>query len=302
MATNLLIDDRAAWLKERSTYLGGTDVAVLLGKNPYKTPAQLFLEKTGQLQDSAGRKAEMGIALEPYLRRWVAEDLSLTIDQIQEPIRDPEHPFLAANVDGSIDLSHPITFGEWVLSGGGLWEGKTYDYKTAENWGEAWTDQVPIHYWVQAQWYTGITRRQWILITALDRGACDYTPFIVWHDPETFALMRKLAIDYWRNHIETGKMPPLGEGDADVVLAAYPKPVLPSAELTSEIEETCRELAEIYSDRKALNARWSKLTDALKVAIAPAHRLCTEWGEFAYQIRTSKTGDKSAALKTPFKD
>lgn len=298
----LLIDDRQAWLEARTRYLGGTDIAVLLGKNPYKTPADLFLEKTGQSVDESSRKAQMGTALEPYLRRWVAEDLSLEITQLSDPVFDAEYSFLAANIDGLIELEASVVFGDHVLTGPGLWEGKTYDFGTKDNWGEAWTDQVPIHYWCQAQWYTGIAGRTWTLIAALDRGTCDWTPYVVRHDAETFQLMRRLGVKFWREHIETGAPPPLTEKDANNVLALYPEPIMPGCDCTDEIEEIAARMSEIYPERKALNAEWDALSDRLKVSIAAGHRVATPYGEFAYQIRKGKTGKTSLALKTPFKE
>ena len=36
---------RDEWLKERTKGIGGSDVATILGLNPYKTPLQLWEEK-----------------------------------------------------------------------------------------------------------------------------------------------------------------------------------------------------------------------------------------------------------------
>ena len=40
--------ERDAWLQERSKGIGGSDVATVLGLNPYKTPLSLWEEKTGK--------------------------------------------------------------------------------------------------------------------------------------------------------------------------------------------------------------------------------------------------------------
>ena len=38
---------RDAWLKARKKYIGGSDVACILGYNPWKTNVQLYKEKKG---------------------------------------------------------------------------------------------------------------------------------------------------------------------------------------------------------------------------------------------------------------
>ena len=45
---------RTEWLKERTKGIGGSDVATVLGLNPYKTPLELWEEKTGK---TAGKEA-----------------------------------------------------------------------------------------------------------------------------------------------------------------------------------------------------------------------------------------------------
>ena len=42
--------DHDAWLKVRNTGIGGSDAAAIMGLNPYKSPYELWLEKTGQAE------------------------------------------------------------------------------------------------------------------------------------------------------------------------------------------------------------------------------------------------------------
>ncbi len=300
MASPRLLEDRQAWLAERTTYLGGTDVAVLVGKNPYKTAVGLYLEKTGTPDEPAGRKAEAGTALEPCMRRWFTEDTGIPILEIGL-VRDAEHPFLAANTDGLIDLDGEMLIGGKSLTGNGIWECKTYDFGTRDNWGEAWTDEVPVHYWVQAQWYTGILGRQWAILSALDRGTMDWTPFLIQHDPETYGMMRQLAVKYWNDHIVTGTAPELTEHDASNILRLYPQPEAELIDSTPEIEEVAERMAAIYPTRKALNNEWDSLSNRMKVAIAGGTRVNTDWGIFENR-RGARLGKPTLSLASPFKD
>ncbi|MFR7431835.1 MAG: YqaJ viral recombinase family protein [Bifidobacterium bifidum] len=61
-----------AWLSFRTEGVGGSDMSTILGFNTYKTPYELWLEKTGRQEpeDISGRWAIIkGNALEVELRR-----------------------------------------------------------------------------------------------------------------------------------------------------------------------------------------------------------------------------------------
>lgn len=44
------MEDRDAWLKIRTSGIGGSDAGTIMGANPWKSPYQLWLEKTGQVE------------------------------------------------------------------------------------------------------------------------------------------------------------------------------------------------------------------------------------------------------------
>ena len=59
------------WLKARKTGIGGSDIAAILGLSPYRTPVDVWAEKTGRataqdetLQMRFGRYAEEFVARE----------------------------------------------------------------------------------------------------------------------------------------------------------------------------------------------------------------------------------------------
>ena len=40
------MNSREEWLRERKTYLGGSDLGSIIGANKYKTALDVYLEKT----------------------------------------------------------------------------------------------------------------------------------------------------------------------------------------------------------------------------------------------------------------
>ena len=57
------------WLAWRNKGIGGSDASVVCGINKYKSPVELWLEKTDQIEHSeAGEAAYWGTVMEPIIR------------------------------------------------------------------------------------------------------------------------------------------------------------------------------------------------------------------------------------------
>ena len=57
------------WLEYRRLGIGGSDASVVCGINRYKSPVELWLDKTSQLPpQEAGEAAYWGTQLEPFVR------------------------------------------------------------------------------------------------------------------------------------------------------------------------------------------------------------------------------------------
>ena len=49
--------NREEWLNERRSGIGGSDAAAVMGLNPWKSPLDVYLDKTGQLMESPDNPA-----------------------------------------------------------------------------------------------------------------------------------------------------------------------------------------------------------------------------------------------------
>lgn len=95
-------DERTAWLAERKTGIGGSDIAAILGISPFKTSFGLWLEKTSRNEDEIkdderlawGRRLETAILDEWTERHGIALDRGVCV-------RHPEHAIVRATLDGS---------------------------------------------------------------------------------------------------------------------------------------------------------------------------------------------------------
>ena len=109
-------DRESAWRKFRALGVGGSDMSTILGLNPYSTPYDLWLEKTGRQQpeDISGKWAIVkGNALEIELRRRFRQlhPEYQVIDGTDISLVSKEHPLMHASLDGFLYDSESDSFG-----------------------------------------------------------------------------------------------------------------------------------------------------------------------------------------------
>ena len=243
----------AAWLAYRANGVGGSDMSTILGINPYATPYDLWLEKTGRTEpeDISDRWAvERGNALEDVLRRrfrrlhpeWKV------IDGTDVSLVSREHPVMHASLDGFIyDSQHD----EW-----GVLEIKTASaHRGRTDWHDADDNLIaPPYYAAQVTHYLAVTGFSFAVFYA-DLGEAEPVEVRVERDDEDCEAVIKAAEDFW-GYVERGEMPQL-TGSADV-LKAYP-----------DDDGTMEQVADLEFDRLcALYRAHSDAAAAEKKAIA----------------------------------
>jgi predicted phage-related endonuclease len=126
---------------DRTQGLGGSDIPVLLGFTTWKTPTELYLEKTGEakedilLKQNTRRMLDMGKILEPNVIKYYQEETGEVITRQQERILHPEHNFLWGTIDGVCN--------DLVL-----------EVKTTASYVESWKNSVPIYVLSQVAYYS----------------------------------------------------------------------------------------------------------------------------------------------------
>lgn len=136
--------DHAKWLETRNAGIGGSDASVIMGLNPYKSPYQLWLEKTGQAEapDLSGNQyIYWGHKNEGNIADWFMEDTGKKVRKLGT-LRSRAHPFMLANVDRAV-------MGEEA----GL-EIKTAGVNQAKKWKG---DEIPDSYYCQCLHYLTVT-------------------------------------------------------------------------------------------------------------------------------------------------
>jgi putative phage-type endonuclease len=251
--------DEATFRATRRKYLGGSDIACLLGIAPAfwsrNTPLQLYIDKTtppkerrddGKKVKSRGKRWE-GVVAEMLLEQLQERGHTVEIINANHRHADTEHDFFRAEIDWEIRLD-----GEEEITNVEL---KTvHPYKIGE-WGEEETDEIPVWYTAQAMWGLGVTRRQRCIVAALF-GADEIRVYDVYADAKLITDIRAQAHCFWTEHVLL-EVPPLPANLLDLS-ALYPKDSGRVIELgnSQRFIDALAELRVVDRDTKALEARW----------------------------------------------
>ena len=235
----------ADWLEYRKQGIGGSDASVVCGINRYKSPIELWMEKTGQLpHQEAGEAAYWGTQLEPFVRAEFTKRTGIEVSRRNELLQSEEHPFMLANLDGICEVPDV---------GPCIFEAKTASaYKVGE-----WEDAIPDEYALQLAHYMAVTGYAGAYIAVLIGGNTFKWKFIE-RDEELISMLIQLETDFW-NHVQDGTPPPLDGSDASAKFLAERFPnstprshiILPdtAANLLAQYDEACEEL-EAVTERK----------------------------------------------------
>ena len=233
------------WLEHRKLGVGGSDASVVCGINRYKSPVELWMDKTGQLPvQEAGEPAYWGTQLEPIVRTEFSKRTGIFVAEVHELLQSEEHPFMLANLDGVCEVPGIGTC---------VFEAKTASaYKAGE-----WEDTIPDEYQLQIQHYMAVTGYQGAYIAVLIGGNSFKWKFVE-RDEELISMLIELEADFW-NHVQDRTPPPLDGSDASKKFLSERFPssrplshiALPdtAAALLEQYDEACEEL-EAVTERK----------------------------------------------------
>jgi putative phage-type endonuclease len=237
-------------LETRKTGIGGSDAAAAVGLSPWKSPVQLWLEKTGTVEPddlSSNERVHFGNVLEDVIADEFKRRSGLNVQRHRATLRSPAHPFMLANIDRRI-----------VGAKEGL-EIKTADARTASQWGDG-GDEIPMHYLLQCAHYMAVTGWQrWHVAVLI--GGNDYRQYCI---DRNEVLMERLIENervFWQHVID--QVAPTPKTAADVALL-YPNDNGQSILATDEIRAHIESLKGLRREMKALEAGIDAHEEAIK--------------------------------------
>ncbi|MBU5457834.1 YqaJ viral recombinase family protein [Oscillibacter sp. MSJ-31] len=273
----------ADWLEYRKQGIGGSDASVVCGISRYKSPVELWMEKTNQIPcQEAGEAAYWGTQLEAMVRTEFSKRTRVEVKRVLQLLQSAEHPFMLANLDGVCE--HP-DFGTCVF------EAKTASaYKAGE-----WDDTIPDEYMLQIQHYMAVTGYQGAYIAVLIGGNTFRWRFVA-RDEGLIASLIELEADFW-NHVKDGTPPPLDGSNAAARFLSEQFPnstpqsqiVLPdtAAELLRQYEDACERLEDITQQKQQAENLLKQMMGENEIGKLENH--IVTWKSIAQERLDSKT-------------
>src|SRR6056297_2040778 len=144
------------WHKNRKLGLGGSDAAAAIGLNKWKSSYDLWLEKTGQIENNVdNERMYWGTVLEDVVAKEFTSRTGKKVRKTNKMYFSEEHPFMLANIDRK------------VVGESAILECKT----TSAYNNKAWQDgEVPESYLVQVMHYLAVTGYERAYIAVLIGG------------------------------------------------------------------------------------------------------------------------------------
>jgi putative phage-type endonuclease len=140
------------WHRLRQAGIGGSDAGAVCGLSKWRTPYQVWIDKTRELGDGSADADEpeyirWGKLLEEPVRAEFSDRTGIEVHPFPKMVRNADYPWMLANVDG---LTGPVN----ALDG--VYEGKTTrfdkDWETQDDGSVA----VPLDYTIQGMHYLAV--------------------------------------------------------------------------------------------------------------------------------------------------
>ena len=184
--------------------VGGSDVATILGLNPYKTAVELYHEKRGTLDliDLSGNIAvEAGNVLEDGIAELAAAHMSrawgrtVKLRRSNLTLVHPDYDWITVHIDRDV-----------VGEERGV-EIKNVGAQAARNWGPQGTDEIPDYYLPQPHTYM-LVKSYPVWTVAGYFGGADLRLYEVDRSKEWDDLIVERTHDFWNGVLE-GVPPPI---------------------------------------------------------------------------------------------
>lgn len=224
--------------ESHSRAIGGSEAAIVCGLSPWKTPVQLWQEKTGRVPEENLDDNELvrwGLLLEDVIADEYARREGVKIRKQNIPTYHPSVGFMVANIDRDIV---------------GLDEGleiKNASQWTYDKWGESGTDDVPLFYLTQGVHYMAVRDYSaWRFGVLL--GGNELRSYRITRDKESEGRLIELEAKFWRC-VENDTPPPPVK--IDDLVRLYPK-THGAIKATEEIALLVHQCGQLAEQRKAI--------------------------------------------------
>jgi len=182
----------------RKKGIGATDCAVVMGLSKYKTPYELWLEKTNRREEEAiltDDRLHLRHAHEETISREYMRRKNVKLRRVNQTIFHKQLPFMLCNLDRVIIGQKKII------------ECKSSSGFMREHWGETGSDQAPIEYLLQVQHQMACAEYENADIAALI-DIDDYRIYSIQRNEKIIQKIKDACEKFWNENVLADIPPP----------------------------------------------------------------------------------------------
>lgn len=275
--------ERADWLEVRKQGIGGSDAAAAVGLSPYKSPLELWMEKTGR--DAGLSKPDpkdtahptyWGTYLEPIVAAAYTQQTGNRVRKVNAVLQHPQFPFMLANLDREVIGTSLV---------------QLLECKTAGEFGaKLWQDGVPEYVQLQVQHQLAVTGKQAAHVAVLLCGQ-KLEIHLIRRDDELISRLITLEARFWE-YVTTDTPPPAdGSESADRALRVLYPGSAPAVDFSDDrnLSATFADLVSLRADIKAREAQAEKLKQVIQQAMGDASEARFETGRVLFRRSQDST-------------
>ncbi|WP_189348016.1 lambda-exonuclease family protein [Mesorhizobium sp. M2D.F.Ca.ET.232.01.1.1] len=251
--------NRQEWLAARKRDVTASDASTLLGVNPYKTPFELWAEKTGRKADAEDNDVfRRGRAMEFIAIDFLREDYpdwKITHSYNNRYFRDP-----AGRIGATPDafVSRPDRKGRGII------QIKSASDYSVKNWIDPETREItpPLYVAVQALIEAELTKANYAMVALIvsGHGLKLHPPIEIPLVPKLMAKVRAEVADFWRVTDSGAHPDPDWKRDGALIEELY-EPNGEVVDLSNDnmLPVICDEKARIATEKTAIEKRLKEI-------------------------------------------
>jgi putative phage-type endonuclease len=259
--------------KERKKYIGGSDAAAIIGLSKWKTPYEVWLEKTDQgVQKEETLPMRVGSLMEDVVAKLWSSQYGKKLKKSNKTIFSKDYPFIGGNLDRLI-----------------VGEKSFLEVKTAgERFSKEWNEKIPIAYLVQCLHYLYITRYEYCYLCVLigNNELKSYQIYYKDYQKQIEQIIQK-EVEFWQKYVLTKTPPPVIAEDSEILQQQFINQIKPQEQELDlsnddEVQLLLENLESYKQDKKKLEEHISELENKIKLKlgeyqIARTSRYIIEW-------------------------
>lgn len=275
-------------IEQRRRGIGGSDAGAIAGVNPWRTPLDVYLEKTEGVQQEQNDAMLWGTLLEDIVAQEYQRRTGREI-AVLEPAAHPKHRWMLATPDRQA-----------IIDGiKGILEVKTARTRS-DQWGEPGTDEVPFSYRLQVAHYLAVYGLPIAELAVLFLAEREFSVYRFERDSELEQDLIQIEGDFWEQHV-LARVPPAPRSSSDVP-KLFPKSDGSEVKATGNDLVLCAKLADVKAKIKALQIEEGLLVSDIQNAMGVGDRLIdpVEGHQIATWKNQTRTSIDTTALRRDY--